>query len=228
MRMSAVAASGVTAATCVAFAGSSTRCDAGKVNTINDRTPVWLGKEISERPIERSLVREVLHPKETPLSSALPPFSVKDTETYIKASLEEVMAANVRRDGWCHAVHAMIYCTTSGCTIDGHPCPSVALMIVRDDGRIGFPGGGVDPGETVTEALARELKEEIGAPDGLIVPEQKHRLSIMRRPYSKCLLNFFAIEVSEQDLLTLEKSALECRDWGKETFGIVRAPLGTF
>ncbi len=40
-------------------------------------------------------------------------------------------------------------------------CPAV-IMIDRWDGRNGFPGGTLNDGETLMEALKREIKEEIG------------------------------------------------------------------
>ncbi|MDD3323674.1 MAG: NUDIX hydrolase [Sulfurospirillaceae bacterium] len=40
-------------------------------------------------------------------------------------------------------------------------CPAV-IMIDRWDGRMGFPGGTVEKGEPLLEALRREIKEEIG------------------------------------------------------------------
>lgn len=40
-------------------------------------------------------------------------------------------------------------------------CPAV-IMIDRWDGRMGFPGGTLNEGETIVEALIREIKEEIG------------------------------------------------------------------
>jgi U8 snoRNA-decapping enzyme len=40
-------------------------------------------------------------------------------------------------------------------------CPAL-IMIDRWDGRMGFPGGTVNEGESLLEALVRETKEEIG------------------------------------------------------------------
>ncbi len=40
-------------------------------------------------------------------------------------------------------------------------CPAI-IMIDRWDGRIGFPGGTLEPKEELLDALVREINEEIG------------------------------------------------------------------
>lgn len=49
-------------------------------------------------------------------------------------------------------------------------CPAL-IMIDRWDGRMGFPGGTVNEGESLLEALVREIKEEIGI---TIKPDKVH------------------------------------------------------
>ncbi len=49
-------------------------------------------------------------------------------------------------------------------------CPAL-IMIDRWDGRMGFPGGTVNEGENIIEALSREIKEEIGI---TIKPDKVH------------------------------------------------------
>ncbi len=73
-------------------------------------------------------------------------------------------------------------------------CPAV-IMIDRWDGRMGFPGGTCDQGETLIDALIREIKEEIGInvkPDK-VIPVATHEWKIST--------HFYALKVMEVEFL---------------------------
>ncbi len=54
--------------------------------------------------------------------------------------------------------------TAKGIVLDGDG--NIALLSIRD--QVGFPGGGVEEGETFEEAFIRECDEEIGCAVGII------------------------------------------------------------
>ena len=73
-------------------------------------------------------------------------------------------------------------------------CPAI-IMIDRWDGRMGFPGGTVDEGENLINALVREVKEEIGItvkPDK-VRPIASHEFKITTHLYG--------LEVQEAEFL---------------------------
>ncbi|MGH6645461.1 NUDIX domain-containing protein [Aquabacterium sp.] len=66
------------------------------------------------------------------------------------------------------------------------------LMTSRPEGKVyaghwEFPGGKVEPGETIEEALRRELVEELGITIGQAHPWQ---IEVMDYPHAKVRLNF--------------------------------------
>ena len=73
-------------------------------------------------------------------------------------------------------------------------CPAV-IMIDRWDGRSGFPGGTLNDGETLMEALKREIKEEIG----IHIREDKI-FGVSSFDY-KLRTHLFAMEVIEMEFM---------------------------
>jgi len=73
-------------------------------------------------------------------------------------------------------------------------CPAV-IMIDRWDGRTGFPGGTLEEGESLQEALVREVKEEIG----LNIKPQK-LIPVVSREW-KITSHLFGLELIEMEFL---------------------------
>jgi len=78
--------------------------------------------------------------------------------------------------------------------IDASHCPGV-IMIDRWDGRMGFPGGTADEGESLLEALEREIKEEIGIQ--VCIPKV-HEIASHEW---KIGTHFYGMEVSEMEFM---------------------------
>ena len=93
---------------------------------------------------------------------------------------------------------------------------------MRFDGKLGFPGGLVDPGEDIVFGLNRELVEEIN------LDIEKH--SVTNKDFLFChyipdendpkissrIRIFFAKEVTKNDFELIEKRSLDAKEYGYE------------
>ncbi len=73
-------------------------------------------------------------------------------------------------------------------------CPAL-IMIDRWDGRMGFPGGTVNEGESLLDALVREIKEEIGI---TIKPDKVHPIVSHE---TRLVTHLYGLKVLEAEFL---------------------------
>lgn len=73
-------------------------------------------------------------------------------------------------------------------------CPAV-IMIDRWDGRMGFPGGTRNEGESIMETLVREIKEEIGIS---VKPDKVHPIASHE---AKIVTHLYGLKVMEIEFL---------------------------
>ncbi|XP_065427381.1 U8 snoRNA-decapping enzyme-like [Chrysemys picta bellii] len=131
--------------------------------------------------------------------------------------------------GWRHACHALICAPCPGRLFGRVPLRHAVLMQMRFDGRLGFPGGFVDPQDGSLEAgLNRELREELGpgaAP--LSLAEGDHLGARCAETPQRLVAHFYAKRISLEQLQALEDGATKAKDHGLEVLGLVRVPLYT-
>ncbi|XP_055486767.1 U8 snoRNA-decapping enzyme [Leucoraja erinacea] len=132
--------------------------------------------------------------------------------------------------GYKHAGHAMLYAAEPGKLFGKIPLRFAVLMQMRFDGKIGFPGGFMDPRDgTLEEGLNRELCEELGCDSKV--------LRIMEADYAsshatealpqKVVAHFYTKRITLEELRKVEACSMQAKDHGREVLGVIRVPLYT-
>lgn len=130
-------------------------------------------------------------------------------------------------DRGIQAGHCMLYARLPGHEFEGCDLRAAVLMQMRFDGHLGFPGGIIEPGEEVLLGLIREMVEEINFDSDKIMLSEHNHVVTHWNPKGKILLHFYALEVTEEQIRTIEHRALDSIDFGEEVMGMFRVPLYT-
>ena len=92
--------------------------------------------------------------------------------------------------------------------------------MLRDEGSFCFPGGVVDPGETVLEGTNRELSEEINLDIAKYgVTEADFVCAHLVKGHvnlGDLELHFYAKEVTRNEFREIERAAMEAEEYGIE------------
>ena len=99
-----------------------------------------------------------------------------------------------------------------------------------------FPQGGIDEGESVKEALFRELKEEIGTDEIELIAEYPHWLSYdfptkvadRMKPYAGQKQRYFLVKLLENASINLETSHPEFKDFKFIDVGTLESVVASF
>lgn len=89
-------------------------------------------------------------------------------------------------------------------------------MQLRYDGYFGFPGGLIDAGEDLINAINREMAEEMNLDTTIhSVKVEDHIISHWSEK-KQIALHFYKLKVTMSELINIEKRALLAHDYGNE------------
>lgn len=129
--------------------------------------------------------------------------------------------------GYTCGAHVFLWASTERMVLRKYRSTAAILAILRHDGFIGFPGGLVDPGEVPAEAATREMKEELNVDISRFRVERSNLLISLVNHVKRFCCHFFCLKVTEEELLTIERGVIGCKEHGSETMGIMRVPVHT-
>ena len=83
----------------------------------------------------------------------------------------------------------------------------IVLMMLRFDGKFGFPGGYFEASETGVVALSREIQEELGMKVDVSRLQFVSKEEDVEGPKGALICHFYTYEVSEEELAEIEANA---------------------
>lgn len=174
------------------------------------------------RCAKKGPVMGATEPAKHPLDLSIVEKLKLDQNGFEACSLAHALAA-----GYRNAAHAMIWAPADTMVMHRYEQKAVILAVLRFDGYLGFAGGLVDPGETPAQAVNREMHEELNVDTSRFnVSEADHLISFANAA-KRFACHFYALQLTLEELLTIEKGAIGSLEYGHETQGILRVPLYT-
>ena len=98
-------------------------------------------------------------------------------------------------------------------------------MQLRFDGKFGYPGGFIDPGESIVEGVNREMNEEMSIDldevsvtekDFVFSVEQEQKDEKFGQKFAKLKLYFFVKEIDEATFNKIESNSRNAEHFGTE------------
>lgn len=174
------------------------------------------------RSAKKGLAMGTTEPAKHPLDLSIVEKLKLNQNGYEACSLSHSLAL-----GYRNAAHAMIWAPVDTMVMHRYEQKAVILAVLRFDGYLGFAGGLVDPGETPTQAVNREMQEELNVDTSRFsVSDTDHLISFVNTA-KRFACHFYTLQLTLDELLAIEKGAISSLEYGHETQGILRIPLYT-
>nr|XP_004664249.1 U8 snoRNA-decapping enzyme-like [Jaculus jaculus] len=129
---------------------------------------------------------------------------------------------------WRHLCTVLLYAPNPGMLYGRIPLRYTVLMVMRFDGRLGFPGGFVNTHHhSLEDGLNRELSKKLGKAVSTFRVERADYRSSQTDVKTNVVGHFYTKKLTLAQLHAVETGASEARAHGLEVLGLVRVPLYT-